>query len=568
MPLLLAACAAPDHAGPTIGPDTDTALARHGSLFEKRVEKVTEGVYVAIGYALANSILLEGDDGLVIVDVTESVETAREVYTAFRRISDKPIKAIIYTHNHADHVFGGRGFFPDGVPDDLQVYAHDSTNYYINRFANILRPAIATRSARMFGTALPEGEVINAGIGPYLAQGGPAGGSIGLLRPTLTFDSAMTVDVAGLSLELIHVPGETQDQLLVWLPKKRVLLPGDNIYKAFPNLYTIRGTAYRDVLQWVSSLDRMRMLRPVHLVPSHTIPVSGEETVLDLLTHYRDAIQYVHDQTVRGINLGLGPDQLARTVTLPPHLITHPWLQEHYGRVSWSVRNIFNGYLGWFDGDAVNLSPLTAAERGAAVVELAGGYEPALAALEQAMAERRYQWAAELATLLLAARPNPRIKVLKAQALRALAQASENPNDRHYYLTQARELVGDITVDPPELTDDAVAFAKSLPIGDVLASLPVNLNPEKSRTVDRRVLFHFTDLQTDYSVHVRRGIAELTATTIAQPDLEITTRSDVLVEILLQARSVPGALASGELSLGRGVRDVPALLRFLLLFRP
>lgn len=162
MPLLLAACAAPDHAGPTTGLDSDTALARHGSLFEKRIEKVTEGVYVAIGYALANSILLEGDDGLVIVDVTESVETARDVYTAFRRISDKPIKAIIYTHNHADHVFGGRGFFPDGVPDDLRVYAHDSTNYYINRFANILRPAIATRSARMFGTALPEGEVIPA----------------------------------------------------------------------------------------------------------------------------------------------------------------------------------------------------------------------------------------------------------------------------------------------------------------------------------------------------------------------------------------------------------------------
>ena len=107
-----------------------------------------------------------------------------------------------------------------------------------------------------------------------------------------------------MKLELVHAPGETNDQLFVWLPEKRVLLPGDNFYRAFPNLDTIRGTLYRDVLQWVESLDRMRERRPEHLVPSHTRPLSGADAIHAALTDYRDAIQFVHDQTIRGINRG------------------------------------------------------------------------------------------------------------------------------------------------------------------------------------------------------------------------------------------------------------------------
>ncbi len=550
-----------------------SSLAEHSAVFEKRIEKVTDGVYVAIGYALANSIMLEGDDGVVIVDVTESAESAAQVYKAFRELTDKPIKALIYTHNHADHVFGGGGFFPDGAPADLPVYAHDSTNYYINRFANIIRPAIATRSARMFGIELPFGDegVVNAGIGPYLAQGGHSGGTISLLRPNKTFRDSLSVEIAGIRIELIHAPGETNDQLFVWLPEKRVLLPGDNIYKAFPNLYTIRGTLYRDVLQWAYSLDKMRALKPEFLVPSHTIPVSGEQAVGELLRDYRDAIQYVHDQTIRGINQGLGPDELARQVQLPPHLKSHPWLQEHYGRVSWSVRNIFNGYLGWFGGDATDLSPLPAAERAAALVDAMGGFDQTVSLIKKAVADGRYQWAAELASEVLATNDDKQVRNLKAEAFRALAYASENPNDRHFYLTQAGELVGSIKVAQPELKSDSLAFAKSLPIGEVLASLPVNLNAEKSLDRDTRVLFEFTDTGERYGVHVRRGVAELLHGESLEAwdgaDLHVKTTTGALVEVLMQARGVPAALASGDIKLAGGALDVPAFAGFLLLFK-
>ena len=79
----------------------------------------------------------------------------------------------------------------------------------------------------------------------------------------------------------------------------KAFLCADDIYRAFPNLYAIRGTPHRDLMQWAHSIDKIRALRPQYLVPSHTHPITDEEEIYDLLTTYRDAIQFVHDQTVR-----------------------------------------------------------------------------------------------------------------------------------------------------------------------------------------------------------------------------------------------------------------------------
>lgn len=65
-----------------------------------------ESVYVAVGYAIANTIIVEGQTGLIVIDTTESLEAAAEIFSELRKITSKPIDAIVYTHNHADHVQG------------------------------------------------------------------------------------------------------------------------------------------------------------------------------------------------------------------------------------------------------------------------------------------------------------------------------------------------------------------------------------------------------------------------------------------------------------------------------
>ena len=545
----------------------DPRLAAHTAEFERKVYEVTDGVHQAVGFGLANSIMVEGDDCVFVVDAMGSVESARAVKDEFEKITSKPIAALIYTHNHADHVFGARGFVPDG---DVDIYAHETTNHYIDRLISVLRPVIGMRAERMFGNHLPrddEDGLVNAGIGPFL-EAGHGGGTPSLVRPNRTFSDDMDLTICGVRTLLVHAPGETNDQLFVWLPEKKVLLPGDNVYKAFPNLYTIRGTYYRDVLAWVRSLDAMRALHAEHLAPSHTRPVSGAEEVEEILTAYRDAIQYVHDQTIRGMNRGLTPDELVEQIELPPHLRNHPYLQEFYGTVEWSVRSIYSGTLGWFDGDTATLSPASPADRAAGMVELAGGEDALLAATRAAVEDGRYEWAAELASHLIRFDPDlEEAKRLKARALRALGRRSISPNGRNYYLTQALELEGAVTVEELPPTEEAIALAKSMPIGNFVAAMPSNLDPRASADVDSVMGFRFPDVGEAYTIHVRRGVAEFRRGFPEKPDIAISADSGVWIEVVAGVRSLPAAMATGAVEVEGGIRQVPAVLRFLSLFR-
>ena len=539
-------------------------LAEHTAEFERRVYEVTKGVYHAVGFGLANSIMVDGDECVFIVDTMGSVESAQAVSAEFRKRSDKPIRALIYTHNHADHVFGAKGFVPTG---DVDVYAHETTEYYIDRVVNIIRPTIIARSARMFGNYLPRtgrDAMVNAGIGPYL-EIGHAGGTLGLLRPNKTFAEELQLELCGVQVELVHAPGETKDQLFVWLPEKKLLMPGDNIYRAFPNLYTIPGTPYRDVLEWSRSIDKMRALRPEHLVPSHTRPVSGADRVMEILTAYRDGIQYVHDQTIRGMNQGLTPDELVEVVQLPPHLREHPYLKEFYGTVEWSVRSIYTGYLGWFNGDTATLSPAGPDERARGFVELAGGEEALLEAAQQAVEAERYKWGAELASQLLRLDPGAEeVRHIKARALRALGQRSISPNGRNYYLTQARELEGAVFVQmEQEFDEDVRELVGSIPIGNFIAAMPTHLNPERSADADLVVGFRFRDVGEVYTIHVRRGVAEVQPVFPEDPDVSLTIDTNVWREIVLGLRNPALAFASDAVDVEGSALD---LIRFLRMF--
>ena len=540
------------------------ALERMSGEFQKGVYEVTDGVHQAVGFGIANSIMVEGDECVFIVDVMGAMETAAEVRAEFAKISDKPIGALIYTHNHADHVMGGLAFVPDG---EVDVYAHETTNDHINRFANVLRPILRTRSSRMFGSYLPRGGpdgMESVGLGPFVETLDPDM-TLGLIRPNKTFAEELGTEICGVQVRLVHAPGETDDQLFVWLPERGVLLPGDNIYKAFPNLYSIRGTPYRDVRDWVLSLDAMRALRPMYLVPSHTRAISGQDEIHQTLTAYRDAIQFVHDQTVQGMNRGLGPDELARVVRLPPHLAEHPYLQEYYGKVEWSVRGIFDGYLGWFDGDAAGLEPASPEARAAGMASLAGGVEGLGRAAREALAQEKYAWAAELASHWIRLNPaSRRAKQLKADALRALGRTQVNANARNYYLSQALELEGKIEIRDQTKPENALSFVSTVPIGRFIAAMPANLLYEKSADKEMVVGFRFPDVEEGYGIEIRKGVAEFKPAFPEDPDITITADSNVWRELVLGLRSPIKAFASGDVKYTGSALD---LVGFLTLFR-
>ena len=410
-------------------------LRAHSDEFRQEIIQVSETIHVAIGYALANVIMIEGDDGLIIVDTTESVAAAQQIKAEFDKISNKPVKAIVYTHSHVDHVGGASVFAGD---DDPEIYSHEKA-LRENLPINVGRAGRG--GADQFGIRLSDAQRLNAGIGPKLMFAGGGVGS-GYIAPTQTFaGERMQFEAAGIQVELVYAPGETDDQIYVWLPEQRALLPGDNFYRAFPNIVAIRGVPLRRADHWYASLAKMISEQPAYLLPSHTRPISGADNVHNALTAYHDGVKSVYDQTIAGMNQGLRPDELVEIVKLPAELADNPYLQEFYGTVPWAVRVIYAFHLGWFDGNATMLFPLSNQDRARRLLELMGGEEAALRAAQQALLDQEQQWAAELADyVLLGNEDNRDAMLVKASALRALGAQQISANARNWYLTSALAL--------------------------------------------------------------------------------------------------------------------------------
>ena len=523
-------------------PQTPKDLIAHSEEFKKELITVTDGVHVAVGYALANSILIEGETTNIIIDTTGTEETAREVKALFDAINPNPVESIIYTHNHADHTYGATVFAEGSSPD---IYAHSTTEIYLSRVIGILRPIISSRSNRMFGNALPKEQVENNGIGPFL-EIGRDGRKPGLLYPTKTFTDQIEFEAAGHKIQLFHAPGETNDQLFVWLPEKKALFPGDNFYKTFPNLYTIRGTPYRDLVGWVNSIDMMRYLEPEYLVPSHTRPIVGKEKINTLLTTYRDAIQFVHDQTVRLINLGLDPNEIAEQLVLPKHLGDSPYLKEFYGTPAWSAKNVFSGYLGWFDGNPSTLKPLPLKDEAEKIIQLSGDWDSLFKVAEDAFLTDDFQWSLQLTDYLLRSRPDDqKTKLLRQSALEGLGSQESNPNSRYYYLSSAAQL--DENYQENDILLPSLEVIQKYPIESMMETLKVNVIPEKSLNKNIQLLFTFTDSPKSFSLFLRRGVLEVQPFMITGSSVQIKSSEDDLKAILSGIKSLPISLVNGSL---------------------
>ena len=517
-------------------------LEAHGKRFKKRIEKVTDGVYSAIGYGLANSIMICSEEGNIIIDTTESLTAAEEIKQEFDKISPQKTAAIIYTHGHTDHIRGASVF----MDDETEVYAQAGTKEFFNQQFNQLEPVLTHRGARQFGIYVPQKYIPSSGLGPFLHMDKR---KPQIVMPTKEFDTSLDLHIGNVHLQLVAAPGETDDHIFIWMPDKEIVFSADNYYPCFPNLYTIRGTTPRPVREWIESLDKIRALNASIMVPSHAEPVYGKDHVQELLTMYRDAIQYVHDSVVRGMNQGKTPDELVAEIKLPTHLQAYSELQEFYGDVAQSVRAIFDGYVGWFDGNATNLAPLLPKEKAEKYINLAGGFDHMMQALRKAVKDEEYQWAAELSDMLLAFSPGHQEVInIKAEALFQLGLATANSNNRSYYLAQSLELQG--AVSPPVRTKEIqYAFAKKMNMKQFFLKMQLLLDPVKSADETITMNLYITDEAAWFQIHIRRGIVEIQPGKTAGGQLEVKTTADHWKKTVLKIADVSESLAQELLTL-------------------
>jgi alkyl sulfatase BDS1-like metallo-beta-lactamase superfamily hydrolase len=388
---------------------------------QKKALKFGEAIYQAVGFG--NTFMVVTEAGNVIIDTSMPFNAARHK-RLLQAENAGPVKYIILTHAHGDHAGG----VPVWKQPDTKIVAqkdHAEFQHYQTR----LNGFFARRNAAQFSLRIPD-------PGPWPGNYGAK------IEPQVLFDDKYEFELGGVKFEVFSTPGETPDHATVWIPKYKAAFIGDNFYASFPNIYTLRGTKPRWALDYVNSINKVLALKPEIVLPSHGTPIVGNAEIVKQLTRYRDAIQYVHDETVKGMNAGKDVWTLMNDIKLPPDLD----VGEGYGKLSWSVRGIYEGYAGWFD-----LNPATMYEKPASsvypdVVKLAGGLDAvAKLAMERAQAGRAVE-ALHLSDIALMVDPNHRLSLeAKLKALEILLSRCRNSNERgwlEFTVSQVKSKLG------------------------------------------------------------------------------------------------------------------------------
>ncbi len=382
---------------------------------EKAAHKITDNIYQAIGFG--NTFMVTTSEGNVIID-TSSANRAPQHVKLLKQVSRAPVRYIILTHGHGDHTGG----IPLWKEPGTQIIAQKEHAELVN-YQTRLQAFFAGRNAAQFEFAS--------------RQPGPWAGNYGAkIEPTILFDEKYEFKLGGITFRMMHTPGETPDHLTVWIPEYKAAFCGDNYYTSFPNMYTLRGTKPRWALDYVESLDKVMALEPELLLPSHGRVVSGKEKITATLKQYRDAILYVHDETVKGMNRGKDVFTLMREIHLPANLD----VGESYGRVSWSVRGIYEGYAGWFDLNPATMYDLSPTAADADLVRLAGGPEAVVKLAGERVSQGRAVESLRLLDAALTADPANRAALeVRVQALQSLIADSKNSNERGWLEWSVKE---------------------------------------------------------------------------------------------------------------------------------
>ncbi len=507
--LLLNACGRPQGQQIKEPLSTPDLLKRQCALIgASRIERISEHVWAALGYDLANEILVHTPGGDVIIDPLMSPKRGK----AARRdlmasTSGGPVKAIIYTHSHIDHIGGASLWMEDSPP----IWATDRFIEHFYKQYQVFLPIENIRGKRQFGEHASLEDLPCSGIGRRTDIQASLEGA-GIRLPTHTFSGSKTLNIGGVSITLIEAPGETDDQLMIWIPEDRTLIAADNFYWSFPNLYTIRGTRPRPVDQWIKSINTIRRLRPEHLLPCHTVPIHGEQEIQTALTNYRDTIQWVRDEVIRGANKGYDLDTIVERIKLPPHLAGLHYTTEFYGQIDWSAKGIYTSNLGWFDGKPDKLYPMNAKVAAQREITLMGGPEKVMQFADAAFRQNDFRWSIHLLAKLADSgmATGDMKKVLDdrlAISYEKLASTLYNLNGRGYLLESAYELRhGPEKPVPAKLDETLVA---KVPLEIIFSVMASRLIPEKAMNIHETVHFVFPDENKRFIVTIRKGIAEV-----------------------------------------------------------
>lgn len=426
-------------------PETaNPSLWRQAQLcYKQGLFKVTEGIYQVRGFDLSNMTIVEGRQGIVVIDPLISAECAAAALALYRQHrGNRRVAALIYSHSHVDHFGGARGVLPPEGPDPIPIVAPEhfleeavSENIYAG-------PAMSRRAAYMYGDRLVRGADGHIGCGLGLRT---SRGSTDLIPPNVYIQRTGEEHVFdGVKIVFQMVPGtEAPAEVNMYFPDHRTLCISECATHCMHNIITLRGALVRDAKAWSKYLDETLVLfgdRSDILFSSHHWPTWGQEKLIQMVSEQRDLYAYMHDQTCRMMNLGLTGSQIAERIRLPTSLQRAWHVQGYYGSLSHNVKAIYQRYMTWFDGNPAHLWQHPPEEEAKRYVECMGGVDNVVRKAQGFSEKGDLRFAATLLDHALFADPTPQVKTALASVYEKLGHGAENATWRNFYLTRAQDL--------------------------------------------------------------------------------------------------------------------------------
>ncbi len=551
----------PDTANPSLWRQSRLCV-EHG-LFE-----VVEGIYQVRGFDLSNMTVVEGSRGILVIDPLLSAETAAAALSLYRRHrGDRPVTGVLYTHSHADHFGGVRGVVTEaelaaGIPVLAPrgfVEHAVSENVYAGT-------AMARRAAYMHGAALAKGPrgQIGAGLGPTTSTG-----ALGMVPPTHDItETGQSETVDGIRMVFQLTPGtEAPAELNIHFPDHAALCMAENATHNLHNLLTLRGAEVRDPHAWADYLTEAIDLFAEGsdiAFASHHWPVVGRDRVLEFLSEQRDLYAYLHAQTLRMINEGMTPLEIAERIEMPPGWNAPGTPTGTTARSATTPRRSIRRTLGWFDGNPAHLwehPPAEAAER---YVEFMGGADEVVRRARESFEEGDFRWVVQVVNHVVFARPDhEEARALQADALEQLGYGCENGPWRNFYLMGAHELRHG-PVGTPTVTSSPDVL-RSLDLDQLFAALATRVDGPKCWDADITIRWnvdggrtHTQRLRNGVLVHIRG-----TGPAAGQPDAEVTLEEQDLRKVLLGTTTTDDLAAQGRATTTGDPKRITELFHYL-----
>lgn len=538
--------------------------------------KVVDGMYQIRGFSLANMTIVEGRTGLIVVDPLSTAGAAKEgldLYFAHR--PKRPVAAVIFTHSHSDHYGGAKGVTSDADvrAGRTKVIAPDGFLAAAVSESVIAGNAMGRRAQYQFGSPLPRGERgnVDAGLGKNDSRG-PAGR--GILAPTDSIVQPMeTRTIDGVTITFHLAPGsEAPAEMHLFFPQLKVFDAAENATQTLHNLLPLRGTEVRDAKGWSTylgdALERFGAGSEV-MIAQHHWPVWGQDRVVERLEQQRDLYKFIHDQTVRMMNQGMTPTEIAEQLRLPKSLEQVWSARGYYGTLSHDSKAVYQRYLGWYDGNPAVLNELPPSDAAQKYVEYMGGSDAILARAREDFAKGNYRWVAQLMDQVVFAEPsNAEARALAADAFEQLGYLAESATWRNAYLLGAQELRNGVPAARRRQALDAEMIS-AMPASLVFDYLGTTLNGPRADNTKMVLNWRFTDTrETLASTIDHAALTYVSGKTSPNADASVSTTRAVFDAIVLRQRTVADAQQRGELTVTGNAARLTELMGLLDDFDP